>query len=362
MISTQVLANCIEELHNITKVDLCVYDADGIEVVSTFDNEVVTGDMIRYFIASPADSQVIGVHHLLKIRDEAELLYVLVARGMTDDVYMVGKIAVSQIQNLVIASKERFDRNNFFQNLLLDNLLLVDIYNRAKKLHVEVSCPRAVYLIETKDEKDGIVSEVLKSMFSPQAGDYVTAVDESSLILIKSVENTTTPQALHELAETIVAMMNAEALLDVKVAYGTVVQELKDVSKSYKEAKMALDVGKIFYAEKKVIAYSTLGIGRLIYQLPVNLCKIFIEEIFGDNVPYDLDEETLNTLNKFFENNLNVSETSRQLFVHRNTLVYRIEKIQKSTGLDLRSFDDALTFKIALMVVNYMKYLDSQEY
>ena len=275
---------------------------------------------------------------------------------------MVGKIAVSQIQNLVIAYKERFDRNNFFQNLLLDNLLLVDIYNRAKKLHVEVSCPRAVYLIETKDEKDGIVSEVLKSMFSPQAGDYVTAVDESSLILIKSVENTTTPQALHELAETIVAMMNAEALLDVKVAYGTVVQELKDVSKSYKEAKMALDVGKIFYAEKKVIAYSTLGIGRLIYQLPVNLCKIFIEEIFGDNVPYDLDEETLNTLNKFFENNLNVSETSRQLFVHRNTLVYRIEKIQKSTGLDLRSFDDALTFKIALMVVNYMKYLDNQEY
>ena len=187
-------------------------------------------------------------------------------------------------------------------------------------------------------------------------------MDESSLILIKSVESTTTPEILHELAETIVAMMNAEALLDVKVAYGTVVQELKDVSKSYKEAKMALDVGKIFYAEKKVIAYSTLGIGRLIYQLPVNLCKIFIEEIFGDNVPMDLDEETLNTLNKFFENNLNVSETSRQLFVHRNTLVYRIEKIQKSTGLDLRSFDDALTFKIALMVVNYMKYLDNQEY
>ena len=362
MITGQIIQTSIDELKAITKVDLGVYDLNGSVVASTMERDDITTDLITGFASSPADSQVIGVHHLLKIRDEAELLYVLVARGMTDDVYMVGKIAVSQIQNLVIAYKERFDRNNFFQNLLLDNLLLVDIYNRAKKLHVEVSCPRAVYLIETKDEKDGIVSEVLKSMFSPQAGDYVTAVDESSLILLKSVENTTTPQALHELAETIVAMMNAEALLDVKVAYGTVVQELKDVSKSYKEAKMALDVGKIFYAEKKVIAYSTLGIGRLIYQLPVNLCKIFIDEIFGDNVPYDLDEETLNTLNKFFENNLNVSETSRQLFVHRNTLVYRIEKIQKSTGLDLRSFDDALTFKIALMVVNYMKYLDSQEY
>ncbi len=166
---------------------------------------------------------------------------------------------------------------------------------------------------------------------------------------------------MEHIADTIVSMMNAEAMLNVKVAYGTVVQELKNVSKSYKEAKMALEVGKIFYAEKSVVAYSALGIGRLIYQLPVNLCKIFIEEIFGDNVPSELDDETLNTLNKFFENNLNVSETSRQLFVHRNTLVYRIEKIQKSTGLDLRCFDDALTFKIALMVVNYMKYLESQE-
>ena len=148
-------------------------------------------------------------------------------------------------------------------------------------------------------------------------------------------------------------------MMNVKVSFGTIVQELKDVSKSYKEAKMALDVAKIFYAEKNVAAYSALGIGRLIYQLPISLCKMFIEEIFGDNVPDNLDEETLNTINKFFENNLNVSETSRQLFVHRNTLVYRIEKLQKSTGLDLRSFDDALTFKIALMVVNYMRYLDN---
>lgn len=216
--------------------------------------------------------------------------------------------------------------------------------------------------METKLEKDGIVTEVLKGMFSNQAGDYITAVDESSVILIKALEANSTHEDLMEIANTIVSMVNAEAMMNVRVSFGTVVSELKDVSKSYKEAKMALDVGKIFYAEKNVAAYSALGIGRLIYQLPVNLCKIFIEEIFGDNVPSDLDEETLNTINKFFENNLNVSETSRQLFVHRNTLVYRIEKLQKSTGLDLRNFDDALTFKIALMVVNYMKYLDNNEY
>ena len=362
MISSQTIQTSIDELKAITKVDLSVYDLTGMLVATTTDQFDITADLITGFANSPADSQVIGPHHLLKILDEGELLYVLVAKGMNDDVYMVGKIAVCQIQNLAIAYKERFDRNNFFQNLLLDNLLLVDIYNSAKKLHIEVTVPRAVFLVETRLEKDGIVTELLKGMFSTQTGDYITAVDESSVILIKALEQDSTHEDLMSIADTIVDMMNTEAMLNVRVSFGTVVQELKDVSKSYKEAKMALDVGKIFYAEKNVAAYSTLGIGRLIYQLPVNLCKIFIDEIFGENVPSDLDEETLTTINKFFENNLNVSETSRQLFVHRNTLVYRIEKIQKSTGLDLRNFDDALTFKIALMVVNYMKYLDSLEY
>lgn len=358
MISNQIIQTSLDELRAITRIDLCVYDLAGDIVATTVDKIDITPELIRGFAQSPADSQVIGPHHLLKILDEGELLFVLVARGISDDVYMVGKIAVCQIQNLVIAYKERFDRNNFFQNLLLDNLLLVDIYNRAKKLHIEVSVPRAVYLVEIQQEKGGMAKELLKGMFSDQAGDYITAVDERNIILIKAVDQETTPEELKSVAATIVDMMNAEAMMNVKVAYGNVVQELKDVSKSYKEAKMALDVGKIFYAEKNMVAYNTLGIGRLIYQLPVNLCRIFIDEIFGDNVPSELDDEALATLNKFFENNLNVSETSRQLFLHRNTLVYRIEKIQKSTGLDLRKFDDALTFKIALMVVNYMKYLD----
>lgn len=360
MISSQTIQTSIEELKAITKVDLCVYDLSGTVVASTAEKMDITADLISGFADSPADSQVIGKHHLLKIWDESELLYVLVSKGVDEDAYMIGKIAVCQIQNLAIAYKERFDRNNFFQNLILDNLLLVDIYNRAKKLHIEARMPRVVFLVEaTRMEKDGIVTELLKGMFSSQSGDYITAVDESSVILIKSLASNSTHEDMMAVADTIVAMMNAEAMLNVRVAFGNVVQELKDVSKSYKEAKMALDVGKIFYAERNVVAYSILGIGRLIYQLPVNLCKLFVEEIFGEKVPSQLDDETLTTINKFFENNLNVSETSRQLFVHRNTLVYRIEKIQKSTGLDLRNFDDALTFKIALMVVNYMKYLEN---
>ena len=359
MISSQIIQTSIDELKAITKVDLCVYDLAGMPVASTAVQFELATDLVSGFAASPADSQVIGAHHLLKIMDEGELLYVLVAKGVSEDAYMVGRIAVCQLQNLVIAYKERFDRNNFFQNLLLDNLLLVDIYNRAKKLHIADSVPRVVYLVEPHMEKDGMVTELLKGMFTSHSGDYITAVDERSIILIKALEAGYSDDTLMGIADTIVSLMNSEAMMDVKVSFGTVVQELKDVSKSYKEAKMALDVGKIFYAEKMTIAYSTLGIGRLIYQLPVNLCKMFIEEIFGDNVPYDLDEETLITINKFFENNLNVSETSRQLFVHRNTLVYRIEKVQKATGLDMRVFEDALTFNIALMVVNYLKYLES---
>lgn len=362
MISNQIIQNSIDELRAITKVDIYIFDLDGMKIASTSDEMQISRDIIVNFANSPADSQVVGGYHFLKILDDGEIAYVLAANGNNDDAYMIGKVAVSQIQNLIIAYKERFDRNNFFQNLILDNLLLVDIYNRAQKLHIEVECPRIVYLIETKLEKDNSAMELLRSLFSSQNGDYITAVDERNIILIKALERNTSPEMLEQTANMIVDMMNSEAMMNVRVAYGTVVHELREVSKSYKEANMAMDVGRIFYAEKNVIAYFTLGIGRLIYQLPVNLCRIFIDEIFGDSQVFDIDDETLTTINKFFENNLNVSETSRQLFIHRNTLVYRIEKLQKMTGLDIRTFDDALTFKIAMMVVNYMKYLDTLEY
>lgn len=362
MISGQIIQNSIDELKMITKVDLCVIDLEGVETASTFVNEELAVDLVLGFANSQADSQVVKGHHLLKIMDDGETAYVLIAKGSGDDVYMIGKVAVCQIQNLIIAYKEKFDRNNFFQNLLLDNLLLVDIYNRAKKLHIDVEGNRAVFLIEVRVDGDNGAMELLKGLFSNQNGDYITAVDEKNIILIKSLKEGEDYDRLHQVADTVVDMMNTEAMLNVRVSFGTIVHELKDVSKSYKEAKMALDVGSIFYAEKMVIAYNTLGIGRLIYQLPVNLCQIFIQEIFGDHTPDEIEDETITTINKFFENNLNVSETSRQLFVHRNTLVYRIEKLQKTIGLDIRTFDDALTFKIAMMVVNYMRYLDSLEY
>lgn len=361
MISNQIIQGSIDELKSITKVDFGVFDLNGTCIASTFETSAEERELVVNFVTSPADSQVIGHHHLLKVVDEEEVNYILDARGMSDDAYMLGRVAVCQLQNLMVAYKERFDRNNFFQNLILDNLLLVDIYNRAKRLHITDQHSRVVYVVESGDQDELSVSELMKGMFSVQNGDYVTTVDEDSVVLIKALDEEVSDEGLERIAKTIMDMINAEAMINVRVAFGTIVHELKDVSKSYKEAKMASDVGKIFYPEKQIISYRLLGIGRLIYQLPVNLCRMYIREIFGENIPEEIDEETLVTVEKFFENNLNVSETSRQLFIHRNTLVYRIERLQKTTGLDIRVFDDALTLKIALMVVNYMNYLEEQK-
>ena len=220
MISTQVIATSIEELRAITRVDLCVYDSDGTVVASTFDGNDIQTTLIRNFVDSPADSQVIGIDHLLKILDEGELVYVLVARGSSDDTYLIGKIAVSQIQQLMIAYKERFDRNNFFQNLILDNLLLIDIYNRAKKLHIEVMVPRVVLIIETDPDKDNAAAEYLGGLFSPQSGDFITAGGESNVLLIKSLAPGGGYAGVEKKAEMFVDLVDTEALMKVRVAVG----------------------------------------------------------------------------------------------------------------------------------------------
>lgn len=273
MISNQVIQNCIDELKSITKIDYCVFDIDSGKIAGTIDELPFADSVIDDFFESRADSQVINGCHFLKVLDDSQVAYVLIAMGQGDDVYMMGKIAVCQLQNLLVAYKERYDRNNFFQNLILDNLLLVDIYNRAQKLHIEVEKKRVVYLVEIKSDKDNLVMELLKSLFIPQSGNYITAVDERNIILIKEL-NEVEGTAVADVASMIVDMLNTEAMLKVRVAYGIPVNELKDVSKSYKEAKMALDVGNIFYNHLRVISYENLGIGRLIYQLPINLCQI----------------------------------------------------------------------------------------
>lgn len=362
MVSNQILQNTIDGIAAISRVDLCVYDTEGKTLVGTFPNTEEYESAVLAFNESPADNQEVSGCQFYKVAEDGQTEYILLAKGNNNDVYMVGKMVAFQIQSLMVAYKERFDKDNFIKNLLLDNLLLVDIYNRAKKLHIETDVKRVVFIVETKQEKDNGALETLKTLFAPKSKDFITAVDEKNIIIVKEVKPNETYDDLHRVARTVLDMLNTEAMSKVRVALGTIVNEIKEVSRSYKEAKLALDVGKIFYSEKNIVAYNNLGIGRLIYQLPLPLCKMFIKEIFNNKGLDDFDEEILSTINKFFENNLNVSETSRQLYIHRNTLVYRLDKIQKGTNLDLRTFEDAITFKIALMVVKYMKYMETLDY
>ena len=362
MISNQVLQSTIDSLKGIARLDIAIADIDGKVLATTFIEDKDLSDMVVSFAASQADSQAAGGYQFFKIFDEHQLEFVLIAHGDTDDVYMVGKLAVLQIQTLLVAYREKFDKDNFIKNLLLDNLLLVDIYNRAKKLHIEVGVRRVVFLVEAHESVEGTVQEALKEFFSSEANDFVTAVDEKNIIVVKELSPEDGYGEVQKIADRMLDMLSSEVMLSTRVSYGTIVNEIKEVSRSYKEAKMALEVGKIFFVDRKIVAYNALGIGRLIYQLPIPLCKMFIKEIFADVSPDDFDEETLETIAKFFENNLNVSETSRQLFIHRNTLVYRLDKLDRATGLDLRVFDDAITFQIALMVVKYMKYMENLDF
>lgn len=364
MISNQILQNTIEGLKNISRMDFCILDPEGKEVASTAASELGGKNEIIEFARSQADAQEIAGCQYFKIYDDQLTEYVLIASGMGENAYMVGKMAAFQIQNLMVAYKERFDKDNFIKNLLLDNLLLIDIYSRSKKLHIDTDVKRVAMIIETDSDKDNNVLELIRSYLGANSRDFITAVDERDVIIVKEISEDA-QEAGPEAEKAAMAMekyLTKQGVGGIRIAYGTMVNEIKEVSRSYKEAKMAMDVGRIFFSERNVIAYSELGIGRLIYQLPIPLCKMFIKEIFGDKNPDDFDEETLVTIQKFFENSLNVSETSRQLFIHRNTLVYRLDKLQKSTGLDLRVFEDAITFRIALMVVKYMNYMESFEY
>ncbi len=362
MISNQVLQNTIDGVRDISHLDIGIMDADGREVVVTAPVFADAAAAIPDFADSPADSQSAGPFQFFKVFDDNQLEYIIVVYGNTDNTLLVGRMAAFQVKGLLGAFKEHYDKDSFMKNLLLDNLLLIDIYERAKKLHIQANVQRVVMLIETDHtrNKDKDILALMQEFIGTTSADFVTAVDEDDVVVVKDLTGASRPEEIAKDGNAMIKYLEDAGVENARIAYGTVVGELKEISHSYKEAKMALDVSKIFFEERNVIAYNQLGIGRLIYQLPLPLCRMFIREVFKDKSLDEFDEETLTTINKFFENNLNVSETSRQLFIHRNTLVYRLDKLLKSTGLDLRVFDDAITFKIALMVVKYMKYMEQE--
>ena len=249
---------------------------------------------------------------------------------------------------------EKYDRSNFIKNVILDNILPGDIYLKSRELRFNSDVSRVCMLIKVTSKTDVSAYDVVQNLFPDKNKDFVININETDIALVKEIRNNIDPRDIDKLASSIVDTLSSEFYTHCVIGIGTVVENIKDLARSFKEAQVALEVGKVFDTEKTIVSYNNLGIARLIYQLPTTLCDMFLKEVFKRGSIESLDHETLFTIQRFFENNLNVSETSRKLFVHRNTLVYRLEKIKKITGLDLREFEDAIVFKVALMVKKYL--------
>ena len=316
MKSLQILQKCLEDWKNISHLDFCLVNLDNTIYISTCDRALPSEEKLEEF----KEDEVLCISNmncrLYKVTESHQLQYVLIVWGNAE----------------------------------------ADAFNRAKKLHITTTVRRAVFLVETKQSKDENALATIRNIFAAKTRDFITAIDDSGIIILRELQPSEDYSDLDDIAHMLVDMLNTEAMTSAWVSYSNIADDLKQLPDAYKEARTALEVGKIFYTGKNVFGYNRLGIGRLIYQLPVEICEMFIDEFFKEETLDSIDDETLATIRTFFENNLNLSETSRQLYVHRNTLVYRFEKLQKKFGLDIRTFEDALTFKLAMMVVNYIKY------
>ena len=349
------LQKCMEDWKQISGLDFCLLSEDNSVFVATGERRIPSAGKLEDFRNVDALCTANASCCLYKVMDRDELLYILIVWGSGESTSTIGELAVCQIRSLIEAYSEKNDKNAFMQKLL-GSYSEVEAFNRAKKLHISSSCQRAVFLVETRQAGDEHALTMIRNIFSARTHDFITSVDDKGIIIVRELVSTETYENLEATAHMLVDMLGAEAMTQAWVAYSNVANGLRDLANAYKEARMALEIGKIFYSERNVFGYRKLGIGRLIYQLPEEVCEMFIEEIFDGESLDVIDGETLNIIRTFFENNLNLSETSRQLYVHRNTLVYRFEKIQKRFGLDLRSFEDALTFKIAMLVSGYLRY------
>jgi carbohydrate diacid regulator len=354
MISARILGKTLQELHNITGTLLTLVNRKGEILFTCADKTDGLTDAVAPFLSSAADVMSVGENLYLKVNDNEKIEFVLIAGG--ENAEMSGRIAVSEIRNLLTVSHERSDRNHFMQNVLLDNMLPVDLRDEARRLRIRNDITRTVFLTETSEADNALALQTLKAMYATTGStSFVSSLDATHIAIVSE------DPALQKLAFTIADTLNTEAMIQVRVAYGEPTDQLMHLSQSYKEAQLAMEVGRIFLPDRHVLSYDRLGIGRLIFQLPVNLCKVFLHETFERNIFEELDEETMLTIRHFFENDLNISETARQLFIHRNTLVYRLEKLQKTTGLDIRKFDEAMTFKIAMMVYDYVNHMRTRE-
>ncbi len=336
--------------------DMGVIDDNGLIVAATVPE--IVGNEMRY--QSDERISVFGERTYIKFDVHRGGDYTMFLDG-TDEATRkhAGVIAIA-LENISQYHNDRHDKTNFIKNVVTDNILPGDIFAKARELHFGGEVPRVVLLIRTSENNDGYAFDAVSTLFPEKQKDFVFSISEQDTVLVKEIKKNIESTDIDKLAGSIIDTLAGVHYIKATVGIGIPVNGVKELATSFKEARMALEIGRIFDKERNIINYSHMGIARLIYQLPITLCEMFLNEVFRIGNVESLDSETLFTIQRFFENNLNVSETSRGLFVHRNTLVYRLEKIKKLTGLDLREFDDAILFKVALMVKKYLSVTQEQ--
>ncbi len=359
--SNSIFQSVIVQLKDISERTFGVIDTEGC-VVSCTDMTMLGERWPEAAVRAASDFEPVvqfNQKYFKAIFNSAGAFeYAVFCTGTDDAARSCCMMAYIALNDAKTFYEEKHDKGTFVKNIIMDNILPGDIYIRAKELRFVTDAPRVVFLIRQNTHADVATVDVLSALFPDRGQDFVLSINETDVAVVKQIAANTSATELEKLAMEMEKTLKSELGVKAVIGFGTVAEHLRSLADSYKEAQTAIDVGKVFDTEKSIINYENLGIGRLIYQLPTTLCDIFLSEVFKKNSIDSLDHETLFTINKFFENNLNVSETSRKLFVHRNTLVYRLEKIKKLTGLDLREFDHAIVFKVALMV---RKYLSSRE-
>ncbi len=353
--SNRLFQSVIHQMKDAIDRIIGVIDENGV-IISCSElvkiGEVCQG--IRDELAYASEEVVSGGYTYRPIGGGAKAEYAVFVEGEDKVAEKMSKLLTISLGNIKNLYDEKYDKGSFIKNIILDNILPSDIYIKSKELHFNTDEMRIIFLIKFFGKTDMMPFEMLQNMFPDKSKDYVISVGEHDIVLVKDIKPGTEMKEIEKIATNIADTLSTEFYTKVAIGISTVVDNIKDLARAYKEAQVALEVGKVFETEKNIINYENLGIGRLIYQLPTTLCEMFLQEVFKKGSLESLDRETLMTIQCFFENNLNVSETSRKLFVHRNTLVYRLEKIRKLTGLDLREFEHAITFKVALMVKKYL--------
>ena len=361
--ANSVFQSVIQQLKEVSDRVFGVIDGDGC-VVSCTEMTLLGEqwpDAVLKLTASGEQMVTFGQKTFRGIFNSAGVLeYAAFCSGDDEQAKLMGNMAYIALNDAKIYYEEKHDRGTFVKNIIMDNILPGDIYIRAKELHFATEAPRAVFLVRQIGASDVATVDMVAGMFPDRLQDFVLSINESDIAIIKQLSSESDSEEIEKIARSVEDMLKNELYIKCVIGIGTVACHLRELADAYKEAQTAIDVGKVFDTEKSIINYENLGIGRLIYQLPTTLCEIFLSEVFKKSAIDALDQETLFTINKFFENSLNVSETSRKLFVHRNTLVYRLEKIKKLTGLDLRQFDHAIVFKVALMVRKYLSSRDAR--